>query len=114
MSASRAATGNRGSGSLGSAVAPMIDRRVIGKGSARCADQDAAERCVSVSRRVARPHGLPRKGAARNTGVARLRRLTVRYERRADILEAFNRLAAALICLGFVERWSCQALRHGA
>ncbi len=38
---------------------------------------------------------------------ARFRWLTVRYERRADILEAFHRLAAALICLGFVERWSC-------
>ncbi len=39
---------------------------------------------------------------------AHLRRLVVRYERRADILvEAFHRLAAALICLGFVERRSC-------
>ena len=37
---------------------------------------------------------------------ARFRRLTVRYERRADILEAFHLLAAALICLRFVERWS--------
>ena len=35
------------------------------------------------------------------------RRLAVRYERRADILEAFHLLAAALICLGFVRRWSC-------
>ena len=38
---------------------------------------------------------------------ARFRRLTVRYERRADILEAFHLLAAGLICLRFVERWSC-------
>jgi transposase len=38
---------------------------------------------------------------------ARFRRLTVRYERRLDILEAFHLLAAALICLRFVERWSC-------
>jgi transposase len=37
----------------------------------------------------------------------RHRRLAVRYERRADILEAFHLLAAALICLRFVERWSC-------
>jgi transposase len=37
---------------------------------------------------------------------ARFRRLAVRYERRADILEAFHLLAAALICLRFVERWS--------
>jgi transposase len=38
---------------------------------------------------------------------ARFRRLAVRYERRADILDAFHRLAAALICFGFVGRWSC-------
>jgi len=38
---------------------------------------------------------------------ARFRRLTVRYERRLDILLALHRLAAALICLGFVQRWSC-------
>ena len=36
----------------------------------------------------------------------RHRRLAVRYERRADILEAFHRLAAALICLGFIVRWA--------
>ena len=38
---------------------------------------------------------------------ARFRRLTVRYERRLDILLGFLLLAAALICLRFVERWSC-------
>ena len=38
---------------------------------------------------------------------ARFRRLTVRYERRLDILLGFHLLAAALICLRFVERWSC-------
>ena len=42
---------------------------------------------------------------------ARFRRLAVRHERRADILEAFHRLAAALICLGFVRRWRCPAPR---
>ena len=31
-------------------------------------------------------------------------------ERRADILEAFHRLAAALICLRFVVRWLRPAL----
>ena len=40
---------------------------------------------------------------------ARFRRLAVRYERRADIFEAFHHLAAALICLGFVRRWRCPA-----
>jgi transposase len=38
---------------------------------------------------------------------ARFRRLTVRYERRLDILLGFHLLAAGLICLRFVERWSC-------
>ena len=35
------------------------------------------------------------------------RRLTVRYERRLDILLGFYHLAASLICLRFVERWFC-------
>ena len=38
---------------------------------------------------------------------ARFRRLTVRYERRADICQAFHLLAASLICLKFVKRWFC-------
>ena len=38
---------------------------------------------------------------------ARFRRLTVRHERRADILEGLHRLAAALICFGFIRRWHC-------
>ena len=38
---------------------------------------------------------------------ARLRRLAVRYERRADIWAAFHHLAASLICLRFAERWFC-------
>jgi transposase len=38
---------------------------------------------------------------------ARFRRLTVRYERRLDILLGLHHLAAALICLRFAERWFC-------
>lgn len=38
---------------------------------------------------------------------ARFRRLAVRYERRADIFEAFHHLAAAMICFSFVQRWFC-------
>lgn len=38
---------------------------------------------------------------------ARFRRLAVRYERRADIFEAFHHLAAVLITFRFVERWFC-------
>ena len=39
----------------------------------------------------------------------RYRRLAVRYERRADILEGFHLLAAALICVRFAQRWCRQA-----
>jgi hypothetical protein len=35
---------------------------------------------------------------------SRTRRLTIRQERRADILETSHRFAAGLICPGFVER----------
>ena len=38
---------------------------------------------------------------------ARFRRLAIRYERRADIFAAFHHLAAGLICLRFIHRWSC-------
>ena len=38
---------------------------------------------------------------------SRFRRLTVRYERRLDILTVFHLLAASLICLSFVTRWFC-------
>ena len=38
---------------------------------------------------------------------ARFRRLTVRHERRLDILLALHLLAAGLVRLRFVGRWSC-------
>jgi hypothetical protein len=38
---------------------------------------------------------------------ARFRRLAVRYERRADTLEAFHHLAAVLVYFRFAKRWSC-------
>ena len=37
----------------------------------------------------------------------RYRRLKVRYERRADIHEAFLKIGCALICFKFVEQWFC-------
>ena len=37
----------------------------------------------------------------------RFRRLKVRYERRSDIHEAFLKIACALICLNFIQRWFC-------
>ena len=38
---------------------------------------------------------------------SRFRRLTIRYERRLDILQGFHLLAASLICFKFVARWFC-------
>lgn len=38
---------------------------------------------------------------------SRFRRLTVRYDRRADIHTAFTTLAAALITMRFCSRWFC-------
>jgi transposase len=63
-----------------------------------------ARRGVEGSERLGRHRWVVERTLA---WFARFRRLAVRYERRADILEAFHRLAAALICLRFVERWSC-------
>jgi IS5 family transposase len=38
---------------------------------------------------------------------AHFRRLTIRYERRLDLLLGLHLLAAGLICLGFAKRWRC-------
>lgn len=43
----------------------------------------------------------------------RLRRLAVRYKRRADIHEAFLSLGSVFICLGCLETGSCEALLVG-
>jgi transposase len=63
-----------------------------------------ARRGVDSSERLGRHRWVAERTLA---WFARFRRLTVRYERRADILEAFHRLAAALICFRFIVRWSC-------
>ena len=59
-----------------------------------------ARRGVESSERPGRHRWV----AERTLAWFRRRRLAVRYERRADILEAFHLLAAASICLRFVER----------
>ena len=41
---------------------------------------------------------------------SQFRRLSIRYERRADIHKAFLTLAAALICFRFVQHAFCQEL----
>jgi transposase len=63
-----------------------------------------ARRRVESSGRLGRHRWVAERTLA---WFARFRRLAVRYKRRADILEAFYHLAAALICLRFVARWSC-------
>jgi IS5 family transposase len=63
-----------------------------------------ARRGVEGSERLGRHRWVVERTLAWFT---RFGRLTVRYERRADIFAAFHHLAAALICLRFVERWSC-------
>jgi transposase len=61
-----------------------------------------ARRGVEGSERLGRHRWVVERTLAWS---ARFRRLTVRCERRLDILLAFHRLAAALIRLRFVERW---------
>ena len=39
--------------------------------------------------------------------LSQLRRLRVRYERRADIHQAFLTIGCALICWNFVQNWFC-------
>jgi IS5 family transposase len=60
-----------------------------------------ARRGVDGSERLGRHRWIVERTLA---WFARFRRLAVRYERRADIHEAFHHLAAAVICARFVER----------
>lgn len=61
-----------------------------------------ARRGVESSERLGRHRWVVERTLA---WFARFRRLTVRYERRLDILLGFHLLATALICLRHVERW---------
>jgi transposase len=63
-----------------------------------------ARRGVESSERLGRHRWVVERTLA---WFARFRRLTVRHERRLDVLLGFHLLAAALVCLRFVERWSC-------
>jgi transposase len=63
-----------------------------------------ARRGVESSERLGRHRWVVERTLA---WFARFRRLTVRYERRLDILLGLHHLAAALICLRFAERWFC-------
>ena len=63
-----------------------------------------ARRGIESSERLGRHRWVAERTLA---WFGRYRRLTVRYERRTDISEAFHHLAASLICLRFTERWFC-------
>lgn len=63
-----------------------------------------ARRGVESSERLGRHRWVVERTLAWFAG---FRRLTVRYERRLDILMGFHLLAASLVCLRFAERWSC-------
>jgi IS5 family transposase len=63
-----------------------------------------ARRGIESSQRLGRHRWIIERTLA---WFSRFRRLTVRYERRLDILQGFHLLAASLICLKFVKRWFC-------
>lgn len=63
-----------------------------------------ARRGVDSSERLGRHRWVVERTLA---WFSRFRRLTVRYERRADIHQAFLSLATSLICWSFVQRWLC-------
>ena len=71
------------------------DRRIVPR---------IARRGIDGSERLGRHRWVVERTLA---WFARFRRFAVRYERRADICEAFHHLAAAVICARFVERWFC-------
>jgi len=63
-----------------------------------------ARRGIESSERLGRHRWVVERTLA---WFVRFRRLTIRYERRLDILLGFHLLAAGLICFGFAERWGC-------
>jgi len=63
-----------------------------------------ARRGIESSERLGRHRWVVERTLA---WFSRFRRLTVRYERRADIFEAFHHLAASLICWRFVQKAFC-------
>ncbi len=63
-----------------------------------------ARRGVDSSERLGRHRWVVERTLA---WFSRFRRLTVRYERRTDIHQAFLSPAASLICWNYVQRWFC-------
>lgn len=71
-------------------------RRALHQRGIRCR---IARRGLESSERLGRHRWVVERTLA---GLSRFRRLTIRYERRADIHEAFLRLGCALICLNYL------------
>jgi len=75
----------------------------------------AALRQRGITPRIARKGVESKKKLGRHRWVVerthswlnRKKRLKVRYERRADIHEAFLKIGCALICWSFVQQWFC-------
>jgi transposase len=68
----------------------------------RCVQSRIARRGIDSSERLGRHRWVVERTLA---WFSRFRRLTIRYERRLDIFEAFHHLTAALICWRFVRRF---------
>ena len=84
-----------------------LDGRRVLEGAVVGADRGADRRAEDDVTHAHNQYSQMDLAAGPSAWFARLRRLAVRYERRADIFEASHRLAAGLICLRFVKRWSC-------
>ena len=76
-------------------------RKVLRK---RCIGDRIARKGIETSQKLGRHRWVVERTIA---WFSRFRRLTIRYDRRADIHEAFTTIAAALIALRFCQRWFC-------
>lgn len=82
-------------------------RRLLGDGAYHSRRHRQELRARGISAAISRPKQAPGSGLGRQRWVVertiswlhQYRRLRVRYERRADIHEAFLRIAGCLICL---------------
>jgi len=82
--------------SVSTAIAPTTRAAT----AANCAPAASAPRSASPSRRTAPGSASSRRVVERTIAwLHQYRRLRVRYERRADIHEAFLQIAGCLICL---------------
>jgi transposase len=77
-------------------------RRCRAECQARSVQPRIARRGVETSERLGRHRWVVERTLA---WLNRFRRLTIRYERRADIHEAFVTLGCALICLNQIRRF---------